>query len=146
MVGGGGRGITNVYTPDTTLPLTHTGLASPQQNSSKLPRYLTSKLRNRPSRVSPYTLQVVVTPPPSPVDSDASTPPDPSFLSAAAGAPTKTNKPPATAAGTRKRRTASTRPRKPRAASQRSGSRQPDGPVFVSVGDRIQVWWESEGS
>ena len=58
----------------------------------------------------------------------------------AASAPT--NEPRAASTKTNKRRTASTRTRKPRAAS---GSRQPDGPVFVSVGDRVQVWWESEG-
>ena len=57
-------------------------------------------------------------------------------------ASTKPPQPRAASTKPRKPRAASTRTRKPRAASQRSRSHNP---VFVSVRDKIEVWWESEG-
>ena len=62
------------------------------------------------------------------VDSDCSTPPDPSLCHPVAAA----------AAPTNKTRAAS---RKTRAASRKAH----DGGVYVEVGDRVQVFWEGEG-
>jgi len=69
------------------------------------------------------------------VDSDCSTPADPSLCYPVAAAAAPTNK---TRAASCKTRAAS---RKPRSASRKAH----DGGVYVEVGDRVQVFWEGEG-